>query len=278
MRATLSVPLAAATTVSPRLAAEWFFRVGVAMCFIGHGAFGVITKEAWLPYFGLVGISSGTAYTLMPLIGLLDIGIGLVGLFSPRRFLLLYMILWTSWTAALRPLTGESVWELVERAGNYGVPLAFLLAVGFGVGRLWFTRIQSGDFVNLHGPSVVLILRITTVLLLFGHGMLAITGGNAIMANHLASIGVSAAMAQVLGGFEVGVACTLIVQGTPALLLCVSAWKLGTELLFIVAGAPFWEVIERGGSYVAPLLLAVLIATKKPFSGQDAAVSSSSGM
>jgi len=252
---------------------EWLFRIGVGMCFVGHGAFGIITKEAWLPYFSLVGIGAETAFSLMPLVGVMDITIGLVCLLSPRRFLLLYMVLWTMWTAALRPLTGESVWEFVERAGNYGVPLSFLLAVGLGAGRLWFTRIQSGDFVNLRGPSVVPILRLTTILLLLGHGMLAVTGGNAIVVEHLSSIGASAVMAQVLGGFEIGVACALMFQATPTFLIAVSAWKLGTELLFVVAGAPFWEVIERGGSYTAPLLLAVLIATTKPSGTPEESVS-----
>ena len=31
-------------------------RIAAAMCFIGHGAFGIITKEGWLPYFAVVGI------------------------------------------------------------------------------------------------------------------------------------------------------------------------------------------------------------------------------
>ena len=35
----------------------------------------------------------------------------------------LSLTVWGLWTASLRPLSGDSVWELVERAGNYGVPL-----------------------------------------------------------------------------------------------------------------------------------------------------------
>ena len=41
-------------------------------------------------------------------------------------------------------------------------------------------------------------------------------------------------------------------------LLFVCAWKLATESLFIVAGAPVWEIVERAGSYAAPLALAAL--------------------
>jgi len=35
---------------------HWILRVAVAGCFIGHGAFGLITKAAWVPYFAIFGI------------------------------------------------------------------------------------------------------------------------------------------------------------------------------------------------------------------------------
>jgi hypothetical protein len=69
-------------------------RVAVGLCFIGHGAFGIITKEAWLPYFGLVGIGPALAFRLMPVIGLVDILIGLAVLIRPLRATLLYAVLW----------------------------------------------------------------------------------------------------------------------------------------------------------------------------------------
>jgi hypothetical protein len=37
-------------------------------------------------------------------------------------------------------------------------------------------------------------------------------------------------------------------------------WKLATEMLFLSAGAPVWEVVERGGSYLAPLALFVMLS------------------
>src|SRR5688572_6383253 len=109
---------------------SWIFRAALAMCFIGHGAFGIITKQEWVPFFGLVGISRDAAYVLMPLIGTLDIALGLLVLLRPFRAAVLYMAVWAVWTAALRPLTGDSVFEMLERAGNYGVPLAFLFLLG----------------------------------------------------------------------------------------------------------------------------------------------------
>jgi hypothetical protein len=48
---------------------HWLLRLGVVGCFIGHGAYGFITKEAWVPYFGVVGIDRTWAYRIMPWIG-----------------------------------------------------------------------------------------------------------------------------------------------------------------------------------------------------------------
>src|SRR5476649_173905 len=94
----------------------WTLRAGAGLCFVGHGAFGVITKEAWVPYFGVVGIGRDSAYQLMPLVGSLDIAVGLAVLIRPRAALLAWMFGWAVWTALLRPLSGESAWEALERA------------------------------------------------------------------------------------------------------------------------------------------------------------------
>src|SRR5262245_31620007 len=124
----------------PRLlTAHWTLRIGTAMCFIGHGAFGIITKKAWVPYFAVVGIPEKWAWKLMPAVGITDITLGLVALFAPVRFFILYITLWCAWTAMLRPLAGESSWEAIERAGNYGVPLALLVLSGAPRSlRAWF--------------------------------------------------------------------------------------------------------------------------------------------
>jgi hypothetical protein len=60
----------------------------------------------------------------MPLIASMDILTGLLVLFYPVRALLIWATVWTLWTALLRPPTGEGPWEFLERAGNYGVPMA----------------------------------------------------------------------------------------------------------------------------------------------------------
>src|SRR5215472_7998683 len=84
---------------------------------------------------------AGFRVHLMPLIGTVDICLGILTLFMPLRAVLLYCTIWGFWTALLRPLAGEGIWELVERAYNYGVPLALLVLVGPGTSvHMWFAE------------------------------------------------------------------------------------------------------------------------------------------
>jgi phosphohistidine phosphatase SixA len=47
----------------------------------------------------------------------------------------------------------------------------------------------------------------------------------------------------------------ILTRSLGPLLLFACAWKIATELLYPVSGAPWWEFVERGGSYTAPLAL-----------------------
>lgn len=236
----------------------WILRLAAAMCFVGHGAFGIITKEEWLPFFAWAGLSRGAAYTLMPLIGAMDIALGLAVLIRPSRAVFLYMTVWALWTAALRPLTGDSAFEMLERAGNYGVPFALLAWVGAARGwRGWFERVSLPAAGAEREALVPRVLVLTTVLLLVGHGGLALQGKPLLVA-HAEAIGLTAAAVPIAGGFELVLAALVLLAPRPSLLVPVVAWKVATEWLFVVSGAPAWEFIERGGSYGAPLAIAAM--------------------
>jgi hypothetical protein len=241
---------------------HWCLRIGAAVCFVGHGAFGIITKAAWIPYFALVGIPADVAYALMPVIGTIDILMGVAVLISPRPAVLLYMAVWALWTALLRPLTGESAFETLERAGNYGVPLAMLLMVGWprSLGG-WFT---SGDGVPASPLTLRRVLQWTTAVLLFGHGALAAVTGKTLFATHYAALGLPGTIAPYIGGIEMVVAVAALFLPVPAVFIAIAVWKLGTEALFPVAGAPIWEFIERAGSYAAPIGVAILTWRSDP--------------
>src|ERR1035437_7239515 len=102
---------------------NYTLRFAVAMCFIGHGAFGIITKSIWCNYFAVFGIGHDLAYRLMPLLGSFDILLGMLMLLLPVRLILVWLILWGTITPLLRPLSAEPPAELIERAGNFGAPL-----------------------------------------------------------------------------------------------------------------------------------------------------------
>jgi hypothetical protein len=247
-------------TFGAPVTAYWLLRFGAALCFIGHGAFGFITKAAWLPYFAVVGIPEAWAWRLMPLIGALDVLAAMAVLFAPRGLPLVYMTVWAAWTALLRPLAGESVWEAVERAGNYGVPLALLVMTSMprSLNDLRATRLDV-DIVESALARVCLVLRWTTATLLFGHGALAALTGKATLLAHFAAIGVPPRGVLVVGLLEMAAAIAVAVRPSIALLIAIGLWKLASESLWVVTGSPVWEVVERAGSYAAPVALAALM-------------------
>jgi hypothetical protein len=251
-----------ALVVSSPATLHWILRVAVAACFIGHGAFGVITKAAWLPYFAIFGIPEAWAWTLMPLVGAVDISIGVLTLIQPVRAVILYMAFWGFQTACLRPLAGQGIWELLERAGNYGVPLAFLYLLGAGRSPTdWFSTRPMPTLTAARASAIGWILRVTTALLLFGHGGFDFAMHKDWMA-YAAAVGISPdtlaaySLTPLAGWFECALGLLVLVWPTRGVLLFVFAWKLGTEVFRPLAGEPLWEFIERGGSYGAPLALA----------------------
>lgn len=264
------------STVAARLRSDrlrvvmWILRIGAGLCFIGHGAFGILGKAAWLPYFAVLGIGPEVAFKLMPMIGLVDILVGLLVILRPHPAALVYMVFWASWTALLRPLAGEPFWEALERAGNYGVPLALLLLVVAAKGprateRSGAARLARRADAGPRGARWPLgVLRWTTALLLAGHGALGLIARKPLLAEHYASLGLSSAWVPAVGVFELGLALAVLLSRRPVLYGGVAVWKLSTELLFPLSGAPVWEFIERAGSYAAPLAVLALGSLAAP--------------
>jgi len=252
------------------------FRVSVLMEFVGHGAFGVMTKASWVPYFGVFGISEPMAYRLMPVIGTIDISMAIMGFLSPRRALLVYMTFWGSFTAILRPLSGESFWEVLDRAGNYGVPLAFLLLSGPGrTWREWLEPIRPRPVTRESLRGLAAVLRWTTSLFLIGHGAYGAVVHKAVLTRQYAAIGLSSlpwvggAFTEILGWLEIALGLAIAIRPLRCALIAVAVFKLATELLYPMTGSPIWEFIERGGSYIAPLaLFAVVLSAREGTPGK----------
>jgi uncharacterized membrane protein YphA (DoxX/SURF4 family) len=248
--------------VSTEQKLHYILRIAVAMCFIGHGAFGIITKEIWCNYFAVFGIGKATAYTMMPWVGTVDIAMGLIMLTYPVRAIALWLVCWGLVTACLRPLSGEPVAEVMERAGNFGVPLALLILSG-GI-KSWkhlFVPIDPSAQVSPKTlETVSQCLRVVVFLLLMGHGCLNIIEKKGLL-NQYASLGFShpGKTAVFVGVFEVTTALIVLIKPVRNILLVLFAWKMATELFY-----PHYEVfewVERGGSYGA--ILALWLALKE---------------
>ena len=151
---------------APAQRIHYTLRIASAMCFIGHGAFGIITKPIWCNYFAVAGIGHDMSYRLMPLMGTVDILLGLLLLVYPLRIVAGWLVCWGVITAFMRPLSGESIGEFIERAGNFGAPLALLLlskpaSPGF---RSWQSKINAHARPDAQTVTrVILVLRIVVL-------------------------------------------------------------------------------------------------------------------
>ncbi|MDP3729459.1 MAG: hypothetical protein Q8R26_01735 [bacterium] len=113
-------------------ALELVLRITIAGEFIGHGVFAIQGKKDWIQWFGNFGVQdTGLATQLLFFIGLMDIAVALIVLFRPIKGILLWAVIWGFWTALIRPLVGMPIWDFVERAANWGAPLALLLYYGW---------------------------------------------------------------------------------------------------------------------------------------------------
>jgi len=235
-------------------------RLAAAMCFLGHGAFGIITKEIWCNYFGVFGIGHQTAYKLMPWVGTMDVFCGISLLLYPTRAVLSWLVIWGTITALLRPLSGEPFAEFIERAGNFGAPLALLIFCTNGGKNLggWFALVTPPEYTDAKTlAKVTTCLKAIVFLLLIGHGWLNLAEKKAILSQY-SSLGFSNAanVGYLVGIFEFMAAIMVLVRPLRPLIFAFFLWKMTAELFY-----PHWEMfewIERGGSY--GVLLALWLA------------------
>jgi hypothetical protein len=243
---------------------HWLFRLALFCEFVGHGAFGVLTKPAWVAYFRIFGIPDAWAWTLMPVVGSVDIALGTLALLAPTRAGLLYMGCWGLFTALLRPLAGQGWWEFLERSYNFGVPFLMLWVHGVGTrGTSWFSVItQVPWFTVARAQTAQLVLRGIMASMLIGHGGYGLIMGKQNLLQFYEAAGLGGfgmplpTVSAVIGGFEMILGVLCLEVKVAAFFVFVCMWKLATEFLHVPAQAygAWWEVMERGSSYAAPLL------------------------
>ena len=277
---------------------HWTLRITTALCFIGHGTWGLITKAGWLPFFQSQGIEPDIAWKLQPLIGAFDILMAVILLRKPNRTILIWMFLWALWTAILRPLAGNlekiqvdgewivqvatdsmrvakmQIWEFLERAGNWGPP--FILLVMGGAFAL-----TNKDLVTPHKEpeikdstidTVFFLLKACLALLLIGHAGFGFAVEKKMLIDHWQSIGVNADVAFItqVGYTEFVLGVLIFLAPMRPLILLALGWKLFTEFLYVPADTVtgmgivnIFEWIERWGDYGVPLAMLYILSYRK---------------
>ena len=252
---------------------HWTLRVTVALCFIGHGTWGLITKSGWLPFFASQGIEGELAWTLQRFIGAFDIAMALLILWRPNRAILIWMFLWALWTAILRPLAGNldkpvevaegqwiveirdearpdktQTWEFWERAGNWGPPFMLLVMGGaFALRRKdLLGNYEEPEIKDSTIDTIFFLCKLCLALLLIGHAgfgfvvqneLMPDATGKQMLIKHWQSIGVNADATFItqIGYAEFALGFLVFVAPIRPLIFLALGWKLFTEFLYVPA-------------------------------------------
>lgn len=273
-------------------ALDLIFRISIFMTMAGHGFHGVFKggKQGWLQFFAgpdaMIGFNlfEPHAWTIMPIIGIVDILIGLYVLVRPSRYALLHAGLWAFVTAFFRPLAdatglagGHLLSGLLERTYNFGPALillglslysthildAFNSIHGFFVERVRFPRVTEREAIALRD-----VLAGLMAIALVGHAIYCLVDGSGTVGRHLVAFGHDKVLGlQVLGVLQLAAAALILVGRRCSVVVAgVLAVALGVEFLYvgdIVAGhghylTAIFEIIERGGKYMIPVAILVL--------------------
>ncbi len=234
-------------------------RISISGCFIGHGMWGLVSKPGWLPFFKIVNIPEDIAVQTMPYIGSIDIIVGVLILFISKKWLIYWAIFWTAFTALLRPLAAMGFSEFIERAGNFGPPIALLICLGM-VAKNEITDLEKLKYGYL---KIEKILRFSLFLLLVGHAGIAIIHLQPTLIRNLSFLGYPTETTGMyfFGAFEILLA--ILVLWKPrmtGLMIFILIFKLMIESIYPLRGTAFdiFETIERVGDYLIPLCLIII--------------------
>ena len=274
---------------------HWTFRVTVALCFIGHGTWGLITKSGWLPFFASQGIEPELAWTLQPIIGAFDIIMAFLLLWRPNRAILIWMFLWAIWTAMLRPLAGNlekveadeawtvqireearpdktQTWEFWERAGNWGPPFMLLIMGGaFALRRKdLLGNYEKPEIKDSTVDTIFFLCKLCLALLLIGHAGFGFAVQKQMLISHWQAIGITGADATFIsqvGYAEFALGVLIFLAPIRPLIFLALGWKLFTEFLYVPADTVsgmgivnIFEWIERWGDFGIPLAMLYILS------------------
>jgi hypothetical protein len=149
-----------------------------------------------------------------------------------------------------------------------------LLVLGLGHDRKsWFASVKTAPPLSpVQAGNLLWVLRAIVALMLIGHGGYGVFMAKSNLLGFYQAAGLGAlglpleTIRAGIGFFEIGLGVAALFATRPSFFVFIFAWKLASEMLYPVAGADMacWEVVERGGSYVAPLAAYCVMRYLKP--------------
>ncbi len=114
---------------------KWMLVIAVSLTFTTHGIEALLFhpgfRDLLIGSFEIISIhlSDSLCHLLLRLIGVMDVTLAVLVLFTQRKSLFLWMAIWGGVTALARPITfGEILWEdALLRCGNCLIPLILFL-------------------------------------------------------------------------------------------------------------------------------------------------------
>lgn len=108
---------------------ESILRIAIFTIFFTHGITALTTKT-FTGYLTLIGFSEPFALSVIPLIGLLDIFIGLIILIKPFKIVLIWASTWPLIPAIIELISSNSILDFVGSIPTWSIPLALLYLKG----------------------------------------------------------------------------------------------------------------------------------------------------
>lgn len=144
---------------------QWLLSLSIAGTFIGHGCIALTQPDPkWFDYLQVAGVGRSVAVTLLPVLGAMDVVLGVMAVVFPHPLCLAWAVVWAVAAAAMRPLSGESLWEAVQLTGNFLPALALL----------WDTTAEDKTAYYWMLAVIVMMMGVATVTLLLRQtGLLA---------------------------------------------------------------------------------------------------------
>ncbi len=108
---------------------KYLLRMAIFLTFLGHGISAIKGNDLWLAYLEVVGFSLEKSKELIPIIGIFDVIIAFIILLKPYKYVVLWAVIWAFSTALIRPISGEPIWEFIERGSNWITPLILYILI-----------------------------------------------------------------------------------------------------------------------------------------------------